>query len=75
MRVQKLFGGGEFDSATLIAAVKQEFASEPNVRLDYVEVVDPETLEPEASVVRPTLAAVAAFVGQTRLIDNILLQP
>ena len=75
MRVQKLFGGGEFDSATLIAAAKQEFASEPTVRLDYIEVVDPETLEPEPSIVRPTLVAVAAFAGQTRLIDNIVLQP
>jgi pantoate--beta-alanine ligase len=74
-RVQKLFVAGERDSAKLISAAKQEFASEPGIRLDYVEVVDPETLEPEAAVTKRTLVAVAAFVGQTRLIDNIVLEP
>ena len=75
MRVQKLFDEGERDSAGLISVAKQEFAGEPAVRLDYVEVVDPETLEPEINVTKRTLVAVAAFVGQTRLIDNILLEP
>ena len=73
-RVQKLFAGGETDSAKLAAAAKLEFAAEPAVRLDYVEVVDPETLEPEAKVTKRTLVAVAAFVGQTRMIDNIVLE-
>jgi pantoate--beta-alanine ligase len=75
MRVQKLFESGEHNSANLIAAAKQEFARESAVRLDYIEVVDPETLEPETAVTRRTLVAIAAFVGQTRLIDNILLEP
>jgi pantoate--beta-alanine ligase len=75
MSVQKLFDEGERDSAKLTSATKQEFATEPSVRLDYVEVVDPETLELETAVTRRTLVAVAAFVGQTRLIDNILLEP
>jgi len=75
MRVQKLFESGERDSASLISATKHEFASAPAVRLDYIEIVDPETLEPETAVTKRTLVAVAAFVGQTRLIDNILLEP
>jgi pantoate--beta-alanine ligase len=75
VRVQKLFTSGEHGSAKLIATAKQEFAGEPTVRLDYIEVVDPETLEPVADVTKRTLVAVAAFVGQTRLIDNILLEP
>ncbi len=75
MRVQKLFESGERDSASLISAAKHEFASAPAVRLDYIEIVDPETLEPETAVTKRTLVAVAAFVGQTRLIDNILLEP
>src|SRR5216684_2872691 len=65
MRVQKRFESGERDSSTLISAAKQEFATEPAVRLDYVEVVDPETLEPETAVTKRTLVAVAVFVGQT----------
>jgi len=75
VQVQKSFGAGERDSAILISAAKQEFATEPSVRLDYVEVVDPETLEPETAVTKRTLVAVAAIVGQTRLIDNIVLEP
>jgi pantoate--beta-alanine ligase len=75
MRVQKLFESGEGDSARLVAAAKQVFAGEPAVRLDYIEVVDPETLEPETAVTKRTLVAVAGFVGQTRLIDNIVVEP
>lgn len=75
MRIQKLFAGGERISTKLMAAAKQEFAAEPAVRLDYVEVVNPESLEAETVVAKPALAAVAAFVGKTRLIDNILLEP
>ena len=41
--------------------------------LDYLEILDPETLEPVEHISDPALVAVAAFVGNTRLIDNILL--
>lgn len=75
MRIQKLFADGEHNSAKLIGAAKQEFSAEPAARLDYVEVVNPESLEAETFVTNRALAAVAAFVGQTRLIDNILLEP
>jgi pantoate--beta-alanine ligase len=48
----------------------------PGVRLDYAEVCDPETLEPLEGVVEgPAQALVAAFVGATRLIDNVRLDP
>ncbi len=72
-RVQALFDGGEHDSARLMAAASREFASEAGVRLDYFEIVDPDTLEPAPSITQRVLAAVAAFVGKTRLIDNMLL--
>jgi pantoate--beta-alanine ligase len=75
MQVRKRFESGERNSASLVAAAKQVFGVDPAVRMDYIEVVDPETLEPETSVTKRTLVAVAAFVGQTRLIDNILLEP
>jgi len=45
------------------------------MKLDYFEIVDPETLEPVDAVNKRVLVAVAAFVGNTRLIDNILLEP
>ena len=49
------------------------FAEEPSVRLDYFEIVNPDTLEPVEHISGPDLVAVAAFVGGTRLIDNIVL--
>lgn len=72
---QKLFDHGERDSAKLIAAGKQEFVKEPSARLDYFEIVEPDTLEPVPSIAKRALIAVAAFIGNTRLIDNILVDP
>ena len=75
LRAREIFDQGERETAKLIAPAKTEFAREPGVRLDYFEIVDPDTLEPEPMIRKPALAAVAAFVGNTRLIDNILLEP
>ena len=55
------------------ATGKQVMADEPAVRLDYFEIVNWETLDPVADISKGALAAVAAYVGQTRLIDNIVL--
>jgi pantoate--beta-alanine ligase len=71
--VEACFKSGERASANLISAARQMFSSEPSVRLDYIEVVDPETLEGVAAAENGTLVAVAAFVGTTRLIDNLVL--
>jgi pantoate--beta-alanine ligase len=73
MRVQLLADKGERSSEKLIAAAHEVFAEELGVRVDYVEVVDNDTLEPVSDVSRGALVAVAAFVGTTRLIDNIVL--
>jgi pantoate--beta-alanine ligase len=73
MRVENLFRSGEQDSDKLIQAGRIEIASEPAVRLDYFEIVNPDTLEPTPKVSTPALVAVAAFVGKTRLIDNVVL--
>jgi pantothenate synthetase len=48
-------------------------ACEPEVRLDYFEIVDPYTLDPVESISQRSLVAVAAYVGTTRLIDNLVL--
>jgi len=74
-RAQKLFDDGERDAAKVAAAGKKAFIWQPGVKLDYFEIVDPETLEPVEAVNKPVLVAVAAFVGNTRLIDNMLLEP
>jgi len=73
LRAQSLFDQGERNAANLIAAGREAFHAEPSARLDYFEIVDPGTLDPMAEVDKPALVAVAAFVGTTRLIDNLVL--
>jgi pantoate--beta-alanine ligase len=73
MRLQMLVDRGERKSETLIAAGKQLMAEEPSVRLDYFEIVNPDTLDPLPEIGRSALIAVAAWVGSTRLIDNIVV--
>jgi pantothenate synthetase len=57
----------------LIVTGEQTMAEEPSVRLDYFEIVNPDTLDPVLDVNQGALVAVAAYVGTTRLIDNLLL--
>ena len=73
IEVQKRFIQGERKVASLIETGQRALAEEPSVRLDYLEIVDPETLDQLDDVSHRALAAVAAFVGNTRLIDNIML--
>jgi len=69
------FQDGERSAAKLISAAQEVFASEPQVALDYFEIVDPDTLDPVERIAQKTLVAVAARVGSTRLIDNVVLEP
>jgi pantoate--beta-alanine ligase len=73
IRVQRLADAGEREAAKLVAAGREEFAEEGSVRLDYFEIVDADTLNAVQDISGGALVAVAAFVGSTRLIDNILL--
>ncbi len=59
----------------LEAMLRADLNRAPGLRLDYAEVVDPDTLLPVADLRGGALIAVAAFVGATRLIDNVLLPP
>ena len=74
-RVQQVFDRGERNAAKLIGAGKQVITEESSVRLDYLEIVDPETLDCVEVARSKTLVALAAFVGTTRLIDNVILCP
>jgi len=69
------FHAGERSAARLISAGKDVFAREPQIRLDYFEIVDPDTLDPVEQISQEALVAVAAYVGTTRLIDNVVLKP
>jgi pantoate--beta-alanine ligase len=68
-----LFDSGERSAQTLVAAARAPIAAAAT-RVDYVEVRDAESLRPIAERVEgPSVIAVAAFVGPTRLIDNVRL--
>ncbi|PYX47009.1 MAG: pantoate--beta-alanine ligase [Acidobacteria bacterium] len=72
-RVQQLVDAGERDGSRLAAAGREVFGAEDAVRLDYFEIVDPDTLDRVENISGGALVAVAAILGSTRLIDNILI--
>lgn len=70
---ESLAANGQRDAAAVGQAIRDHLTAAGIDRIDYVAVVDPETLLPVAQLVQPTLVAVAARVGGTRLIDNLLI--
>jgi len=73
LKAKNLADDGERNAAKLLAAAREELSSEPQVRLDYLEIVDPDSLDPVENVFPGTLVVVAALIGTTRLIDNVML--
>lgn len=66
------YAAGERSAAALQACCQREL-SEHGVRVEYVSIVDAETLEVQETVVGECVLAIAGYVGSTRLIDNIVL--
>jgi len=69
---RELFERGETDAESMLGAMTERIAREPDTVPDYISLVDPETLEDLKVVDRCALAALAVRVGNTRLIDNML---
>lgn len=70
---QKMVQEGETDAAKIKAAMVEKIQSEPLARIDYVEIVDGLSMQPVDTVQSPTLAAIAVYIGKTRLIDNFIV--
>ncbi len=68
-----LFTMGEKRSEKLIARIRQELDSAQLAHIDYIDIVDADSLEPMAEITRTGLIALAVYAGKTRLIDNIIL--
>jgi pantoate--beta-alanine ligase len=64
---------GERDAGRLVAAMAREVGATPLARLDHAAVVDEETFEEVRRIDRPARGLVAAWFGEVRLIDNLLL--
>jgi pantoate--beta-alanine ligase len=66
---------GTRDALQVQTVLRRVFSSEPLAAVDYAEVVDAGTLEPVTRISRATYVLIAAFLGKTRLIDNLYIEP
>jgi len=73
-KAEDLFAGGERSSRRLVSSIKEMIDSKKTVRVDYVKVVDCETLKAVDQIKDKALMALAVFIGKTRLIDNAFLK-
>ena len=72
-RGQELVGAGERDAEKLVAEMRAVIEAEPLARIDYVSAVDGETMLPVEELTDGVLAAMAVYIGKTRLIDNFIV--
>lgn len=66
---------GTRDALSIQSTIQKIFAAEPQVQLDYAEIVDADTLDPITRISHPTYILLAAKIGKTRLIDNLYIEP
>jgi len=72
---RSLHAAGERDALRLVAAARRVLGEEREVRIEYVSLVDPETMQEVGTAQSAVVLAVAVRVGKTRLIDNCFLTP
>ena len=70
---RRLIDAGEKDAAKIMQTITDYINTESLAKIDYVEIVDWNTLEPVSKIDRPILAAIAVYIGKTRLIDNFII--
>lgn len=66
---------GERAATPFLAAARKHLEESPSLRIDYLELVDAETLQPVGQIKKPAVLATAVFYGEVRLIDHITLLP
>jgi pantoate--beta-alanine ligase len=71
---EEMVRSGEKDASKVVAAITAEIEAEPLARIDYVELVDWNELQPQTVVPDQVLVAVAVYIGKTRLIDNFIVE-
>jgi len=73
--VKSELSAGVRDALQLQTSLRRKLNSERLARVDYAEVVDAETFEPVMRVSKPCFVLLAVFIGKTRLIDNLYVEP
>ncbi|MCI9664368.1 MAG: pantoate--beta-alanine ligase [Lachnospiraceae bacterium] len=71
---EDLMKKGERDADTILAAMRSLIEQEPLAKIDYVEMVDADSIEPLARARGRVLTAMAVYIGTTRLIDNFIME-
>lgn len=72
---EKMVKDGEKDPEKIKKSMIEFINMHPYIIVQYIEIVDPQTLEPVEVIDKPVLCAIAAFVGKARLIDNKIISP
>lgn len=71
LAAERMLAKGCRDSNEIIGAMTEMIQAEPEAEIDYVSIVDPETIQPLGTISQAALVAVAVKFGKTRLIDNM----
>ena len=71
---QDMMEKGERDAGTILSSMKKLIEAEPLAKIDYVEMVDADTIPPLAKAQGRVLTAMAVYIGSTRLIDNFIME-
>lgn len=71
---RELIENGETDAKAVIKAISDSINTEPLAKIDYVDVVDFETITPVDKIGKSVLVAIAVYIGKTRLIDNFIIE-
>ncbi len=70
---EQLHASGNHEVASIRDQMQQHIATVPGVELEYLAFLEAGTVQPVSTITGPTVVAIAARVGKTRLIDNCLI--
>jgi pantoate--beta-alanine ligase len=71
---KEMVEAGERDCKKIVAAMTEEIEKEPLAKIDYVKLVDLTTMQQITTIEHGVLAAIAVYIGKTRLIDNFMVE-
>ena len=71
---QKMVAEGETDANKIVTAMTEHIQAQPLAKIDYVSAVDGVTMDPVDRIAGTVLVAMAVYIGETRLIDNFIVE-